>query len=92
MSYLIDHTIPNSFDVQGELQKLLGLEPYVINLPKTIEGVTSVLYQYRVNPVQRMAVRLRRTPSDPVTELQYKQLAAFLAAMCNLEMIDPRMK
>ena len=92
MSSFTSATPNASMDIHAELEKLLGPEPYIIQLPKTIEGVTSVLLQYRKNPVQAMAVRLRRTPSDSVTEEQYRQLAAFLAAMCNLEMIDPRMK
>ncbi len=92
MSDLTSATSIDAAAIHTELQTLLGPEPYVIHLPNTIEGITDTLLKYRRSPVQYMAVRLRRTPSDPVTEEQYRQLAAFLAAMYNLEMIDPQMK
>lgn len=91
MSLVTSPTL-GSFNIQEELENLLGPEPFIIQLPANIEGITNVLWQYRIHPVQDMAVRLRRTPSDVCKDEQYKKLAAFLAAMNNLEMIDPRMK
>jgi hypothetical protein len=80
------------FDVHTELQRLLGPNPFILELPKTIGGVTDALLQLRKNTVQLIAARLKRVPQGPVEQQLWKQLAAFLAAMDNLEMIDPRMK
>jgi len=80
------------FDIDGELQRLLGPAPFILVLPKTIEGITDALLQLRKNTVQLIAARLKRVPPGPVEEQLWKQLAAFLGAMYNLEMIDPKMK
>lgn len=81
-----------AFDILLELQKLLGPEPITLDLPKSVQGIIDVLVQLRKNTVQIMAVRLKRDPPSPVSEEQFKQLAAFLATMHNLEVTDPRMK
>jgi hypothetical protein len=80
------------FDIDRELQRLLGPSPYILVLPKTIGGITDALLQLRKNTVQLIAARLKRVPPGPVEGQLWKQLAAFLSAMHSLEMIDPRMK
>ena len=80
------------FDIDIELQRLLGPDPFILVLPKAIGGITNALLQLRKNTVQLIAARLKRVPQGPVEEHLWKQLAAFLSAMYNLEMIDPEMK
>ncbi len=80
------------FDIDTELQKLLGKDPLILELPKTIGGITDTLLQLRKHTVQLIAARLRRNPPAIIEEHHWKKLAAFLAAMHNLEMIDPKMK
>jgi hypothetical protein len=81
-----------SFEIDDDLRTLLGPAPFILVLPKTIEGITDALLQLRKNTVQLIAARLKRVPPGPVEEQLWKQLAAFLSAMYNLEMIDPKMK
>jgi len=80
------------FDIDTELQRLLGPDPFILVLPETIGGITDVLLQLRKNTVQLIAARLKRVPQGLVEARLWKQLAAFLSAMYNLEMIDPKMK
>jgi hypothetical protein len=80
------------FNIDAELQRLLGPDPFILVLPKTIGGITDALLQLRKNTVQLIAARLKRVPQGTVEEHLWKQLVAFLSAMYNLEMIDPRMK
>jgi hypothetical protein len=83
---------PSTTEINTQLQALIGPEPYILELPHTVAGVTAVLLELRKNTVQLLAVRLRRNPPSPVSELEWSRLAAFLDAMWNLEFIDPKMK
>jgi hypothetical protein len=90
-----DAGVPNIsglIDVEAELHYLLGPEPFIIELPNTVEGITSVLLNYRKNIVQLLAARLKAVPPRAVSQLEFKKLAAFLNAMYSLELIDPKMK
>lgn len=80
------------FDIDEELQNLLGTEPFILELPKTIGAITETLLQLRKHTVQLIAARLKRVPQGSVEPQLWKQLAAFLHAMANLEFIDPKMK
>jgi hypothetical protein len=82
----------NTFDIDVEIQKLLGKNPLILELPKSLKGITEVLLEHRKHTVQLIAARLKRVPPAPVEEHLWKQLAAFLAALYGLEMIDPKMK
>ena len=79
-------------NIEEELADLLGNEPHVLQLPNSIEGVTKELWKLRRFTVQVIAVRRKRVPPDEVTDEMWKRLAAFLAALYNLEIIDPKMK
>jgi hypothetical protein len=92
MSKSTSATSENWYNIDGELRKLAGSEPFVIELPRSIQGVTRVLLQYRQKPIQTMAVRLRRIPSDPVEDKDYDILAGWLYAIHNLEFMDPQIK
>jgi hypothetical protein len=88
----MDSTKVGPYDIDAELQTMLGPNPHVIELPQNIQGVIRLLLEYRKSVIQIMTVRLRRNPPDKVTDAQYGQLAAFLSTMHNLEFIDPQMK
>jgi hypothetical protein len=81
-----------TFDIDAELQKLLGKEPLILELPTTIGEITETLLQLRKHTVQLIAARLKRVPQGTVEPRLWKQLAAFLHTMSNLEVIDPKMK
>ena len=79
-------------NIQEELAALLGDEPYIVELPTSISGITSALYELRRWTVQIIAIRLKRVPPAVVEPELWRKLTAFLAILHNLEVIDPEMK
>jgi hypothetical protein len=79
-------------NIQEELAALLGDEPYLLELPTSISGITSALYELRRWTVQIMAIRLKRVPPAVIEPEMWKKLTAYLATLYNLEVIDPDMK
>ncbi|KAI9741550.1 MAG: hypothetical protein M1818_004356 [Claussenomyces sp. TS43310] len=78
-------------DVNETLQKLLGDGP-ALALPHDIDGIIKGLLFVRQKYVQLVASRCRRNLPQKSTPEEWHQVAAFLHAMWNLELIDPNMK